>query len=96
MRRAVGEVQIDGVVFPVGVPHQKPDGPQLRSRLHPVRGEAVPQGVRSDPFLDARPSGRLLAGVPNDLVGDRSFHTAMFPAAGEQIDLRSLPAPVFA
>src|SRR6266568_9643030 len=59
-----------------------------------MRGKAMAQGMRAKPLLNAGPLGRLLAEVPHRLVGDGLLELATPEFAGEQVDLRFLPAPV--
>ena len=76
------------------MPHEQLDGSQIGSCFHQVCGKRVPEGVRSNALLYAGSRGRFFAGIPDGLVGNRRFFTAMAAGAGKEIDLRLFPAPV--
>src|SRR2546422_7675124 len=66
---------------------QQLDGAQISAAFQHMCGKAVPQRVWADAFFDPGPRGGSFAGVPNHLVGNRSFQTAMAGGAGKQVIL---------
>src|SRR5215469_8456107 len=86
-------MQIDGGVFQVRMAEKQLNGSQIGTGFQVVRGKTVPQRVRSDFFLDTGTNGGPFADVPNRLVGDGLFLSAM-AGAGKQKILRFPLAPV--
>src|SRR5215467_12479828 len=69
LQMPVRQVQVHGGGLQVAVAEQKLYGAQIDAGFQQVSGEAVAQRVRMNGLIDAGSSGRLLDGVPHDLVG---------------------------
>ena len=78
-----GQMQIDSGVPDIGVAEQFLDAGQIGPGFQQMRGIGVPQGVRINLFPDAGTLGGFLAGMPDDLVGDRHVHPAVIHDAGK-------------
>ena len=63
-------VQINRGLLETAVPQQQLNRTQVCAVLEQMGGEAVPQGVRMQGFLDISPLGGFTAGVPDDLGVD--------------------------
>ena len=61
---SLGQMQVDGSGFEVGMAQQRLQCGQIGSAFQMMRGEAVPQQVRADGLGDARPLRRFPAGLP--------------------------------
>jgi hypothetical protein len=68
---ALGKVQVDGGLFQIAMPQQDLNGAQIRTGLKQVSGEAMPQSVRVNFFLDTRSLGSRLARLPGHFGIDR-------------------------
>src|ERR1700722_3061866 len=78
------------------MPQQDLDRPQVCPRLQQMRGEAVAQSVWRDMLFDASFSRSFLHCHPNHFGRDRFVGTPTIDRTGEQVSLRSHPAPVLA
>ena len=76
-------MQIEGGVLKVPVSQQQLNGAQVCAGLQHVSREAVAQGMRADPFADARAQSRFMTGVPHRFVGDWPLFCDGYLAAGK-------------
>src|SRR5687768_8466903 len=87
-----GDMQVDGCLLQIAVAQQQLNRPQVRTGFEQMRGEAVPQGVRMDVFLQARSFCSDFNCDPDDLVVDVVVGTVI-GASGKQPDLGLAPQP---
>ncbi len=62
-------MQIDGCCLDAAVVQKPLDTEEINAGLQQVRREAVPQRVRGDPSVQARPLGSALQQEPEPLSG---------------------------
>src|SRR5215471_10963197 len=74
--------------------HENLDGPEICACLEHMAGKAVSKSMGGDMLGDAGPLGRFLQSFPDDLRRYRLVGAPAVSGAGEQIGLRSQPAPV--
>src|SRR5690242_11686584 len=89
------QVQVDARRLQIGMPHQDLDGRQIGAVLQQVRGEAVPEHVGRNTFLEAGVPGGFGAGIPDGFICEMVV-PALCDPTGKEPGLWFFPPPVLA
>src|SRR4051812_6502785 len=88
-----GYVKINRRILQPLMSQQQLDRAQVRSGLQHVRSETVPQRVRANALTKPGAERCFVAGIPHDLIGERTLWLNRFNPAGEEIRTRLVLAP---
>src|SRR4051794_12598725 len=78
-------MKVDGSLFQTLMPEKQLDCAQVGACFEHVCGEAMPQSVRAEAFVDAGAKRRLVTRIPDGLVRNWLLFGGILPMAGEQI-----------